>query len=189
MVMGALGLAIVFFLVLYYFSHRVLIISPIFEGLCRFFLYILGATFARPGLMGWPIWCGLALGMFVAGAGYLDQGNLRQRRYWPVLLVAMPVFLALVMDVGPFRESGLLLSGLVVLWVSKCLRPVLWPSEPTQTHNAEELYAGIVLVDWLAACPAASFMGSFNQVSRQISLAFIALFVLAVLFQRVTREQ
>ena len=132
---------------------------------------------------------GLAVGMFVAGAGYLDQGNLQKRHYWPVLLVAMPVFLALFMDVGPFRESGLLLSGLVVLWVAKCLRPVLWPSEPTPAHSAEELYAGIVLVDWLAACPAASLTGPFNQVSRQISVAFIALFVLAVLFQRVTRER
>ena len=186
-VAGSLGLTIVFFIVAYDFTHRLLIVSPVLEGLCRFFIYILAASFARSGLMGWPIWCGFALGLYVAGTGYLEQSNSRPRSYWPILLLISPIFLALVMDVGPFRESALLLSGLVVLWVLKSLRPILWATEPGRRVEADDLYAGIVLVDWLAACPAASFTNFANQTSRQISFAFIAFFVLALCFQRFIR--
>jgi 4-hydroxybenzoate polyprenyltransferase len=184
---GALGLTMVFLIVAYDFTHRVLIISPVLEGLSRFFVYILAASFARPALMGWPIWCGFALGLYVGGTSYLEHGNSRPRSYWPFLFLASPLFFALVMDVGPYRESALLLVGLVVLWVLKSLRPVLWPTEPAEHISVEELYAGIVLVDWLAACPGASFTSFVNQTSRQISFAFIAFFVLALCFQRIVR--
>jgi hypothetical protein len=45
------------------------------------------------------------------------------------------------------------------------------------------LQAGIVFVDWLATCPA-NFVDRSNTVSRDISIAFLVLFGLTLLAQK-----
>jgi hypothetical protein len=185
---GALGLVVVLLIVAYEFARRVTLISPVIEGVARFFVYMLAACLAVQGVTGWSIWCGMALAVYVAGVGWLENLGFEQRGYGLVLLLFVPIFLALVMDVGVFREPALLLSGVLTLWVVLALRPVFWPGEDGQPGRPRELRPGLVLVDWLAACPAASVLGVVNQVSRGISFAFIALFVLAALFRRVVRK-
>jgi hypothetical protein len=163
-------------------------LSPIVYGLFRCSLYLLAASVGLEGITGWSIWCGLAMGCYVAGAGYLEPATPNRKRAWAMLLLAMPVFLALLMDTGPFRESGLLLSLMVLLWVLRGLRPVLWPVEPGQSTSPRELLTGIVLVDWLAACPAISSMGELSQLPRAVSFAFIGLLLLAYLCQLLARD-
>ncbi len=186
---GALGLTLGLLLLGAGFGNRLGVLAPVWEGLTRFFLYVLGASTAAQGVTGEAIWCGLALWAYVAGVGYLELRTASRKPYWPLVLLAVPILLALVMDTGPFREASWLLSGLSVLWVLRCLRPILWPSEPAERRTALELLAGIVLVDWLAACPAASLDTSLSAAARQISFGFIALFLLALVFERLGHER
>jgi hypothetical protein len=182
---GALGLVLVLLIVAHEFARRITLVAPVMEGVGRFLIYILASCLAAQGVTGWSIWCGLALAAYVAGVGWLENPGFAQRGYGLVLLLFVPVFLALIMDVGVFREPALLLSGVLTLWVVLAVRPVFWPNEGGPPGHPRELRPGLVLVDWLAACPAASVLGVVNQVSRGISFGFIALFVLAVLFRRV----
>lgn len=182
---GSLGLALVFCIIAYDFAHLVVFIAPVLDGACRMFVYLIAASVAGQGVTGWSIWCALAIATYVAGAGYFESGNTRARNYWSLVLLVTPVFLAAVMNAGPFREPSLLLCGLLVLWLLLSLRPVFWPSESGSSRGSRELLAGIVLVDWIAACPAATILGSLNQGARQMSFAFIGLFVLTVVLQRI----
>ena len=68
---GGLGLGLIFLILLYDAFHRLVTFSPVVLGLCRFFLYLVGASIAQDGVSGWSIWCGLALGAYVSGHGGL----------------------------------------------------------------------------------------------------------------------
>lgn len=184
-----LGVAMVSLLVFSSFLCWQPILSPIVNGLFRLLLCLLAASVGLDGVTGWSIWCGLALGCYVAGAGFLEPAKAASKRVWAIPLLGTPVFLALLMDTGPFRESGLLLSALLVLWVLRGLRPVFWPGEPSQPTSPRELLTGIVLVDWLAACPAMSRFGEATQLPRAVSFAFIGFLLVAFLFQHLAREE
>ena len=184
-----LGVALVSLLVFSSFLGWQPALSPVVNGLFRFLLYLLAASVGQEGVTGWPIWCGFALGCYVAGAGYLEAATPTAKRAWAIPLLGIPVLLALLMDTGPFRESGLLLSALLVLWVLRGLRPVFWPGEPDLSATPRELLTGIVLVDWLAACPAMSRFGEATQLPRAVSFAFIGFLLLAFLFQHAAREE
>lgn len=187
---GLAGLMVVFFVVLYNTLHRLLPVGPALHGVNRFLLYVLGAAMAERGLSGWAIWCGTATGIYVAGIGCFSAAALRPGppRNWPLLLLATPVGLALVMDVGRFRETGLLLSAILVLWCLRSLRPTLWSPEPNLKATTRALTAGIVFADWLATCPS-NFIDHANQAARQISVAFLALFALTLLLQKFGSER
>jgi 4-hydroxybenzoate polyprenyltransferase len=164
---GGLGLALALCAVLYNATHRLITFSPLFLGLCRFLLYVTAGTAAAKGLGGWSIWCGMALALYVVGARCLPRPEniLGHLDYWPVLLLAAPVLLALLMDAGDYRLPGLELSAVLVLWVLYCLRRAFWPIERDFARAASGLMAGIVLVDWLAVVEP-----------RALGFVFIALF-------------
>jgi hypothetical protein len=181
---GVWGLVVLFLTVLCASLGQDFVVRPTLHGLARFSLYLLAASVGEQGVTGWALWCGLALGIYVAGAGYLDGQGARVSRSWAALLLLTPVALALIMDTGPFRESALLLCAVFVLWAGRCLRAIFWPSEPARPSRARDLLTGIILADWLAACPAVSISGQVNQLSREVSFTFIALFLLALLLGR-----
>ena len=196
-VSGGLGLALVFFLVLYSTVHRLIRFGPVLLGICRFFLYVLGASIAARGVTGWAIWCGLALGAYVSGLAYLAKRSAESQlcaklpspakaeaprsnhtrswtRYWPAVLLGIPILLALLMNAGRYREPALLLSAILALWLLLCLRQLFWQPGQDTSRGLSGLIAGIVLVDWLAVADA----------PRELSLIFLALFLITLLLRR-----
>jgi len=186
---GMLGLVLVFLIVVYNTVHRFLVGAPFLKGLGRFWLYILGASGAEQGVTGSVMWCGLVLAAYVAGIVYLARWEEKpgQAEYWPVALMILPIILAVVMDVGRFREPALLLSALLVLWSLRALRQTFWSAEPNVRRTVSDLAAGIVFVDWLATCPLSSVVDSSNHAPRELSLAFIGLFLGTVTVQALER--
>jgi hypothetical protein len=185
-----LGLGLVFMIVLGNAAHRRFNLGPVIDGLCRFLVYLVAGSAAARGINGWLIWCGLAICLYRAGVGFLWtlEEAPRPALYWPVLLLMIPVGLALVMDAGVYRETGLLLSAVLVFWILKCLRQTFWAPQPNVRGTVFGLMSGIVFVDWLTTCPA-RFAGHIGTVGRELSFAFLALFVLTLLLQRLAPEQ
>jgi hypothetical protein len=179
-VSAVLGLALVVLVVLRSATHRVMGVSVVLSGLCRFLLYILGACVTFRGVTGWAIWCGLALAAYVTGLEFLARWRSEPERtpYWPAGLLAAPILLALILDVGPYRESALLLSAILALWVLRALRQTFWSLERNLQKTISSLMAGIVLVDWLATA----------KPPRELSFAFIGLLLVTVVLQRLTDE-
>lgn len=176
---GLLGTAVALTALAFNIGHRLFLLSPGMLGLCRLFLYAAAASTGAEGVGGWAIWCGLAVAVYSAGVGLLaDVEELSSSdRYWPIVLLAAPVALALIMDVNLFRAPGLELSAVLGLWVLYCLRRTLWPAEQEDVPRAiAGLTSGIVFVDWLAVVDA----------PREVSALFLVLFGAAILFQRLT---
>jgi hypothetical protein len=141
---------------------------------------------AEQGITGSAMWCGLALAFYVAGLAYLGKWEEKpgQTEFWPVAFLVLPIVLALLMDVGRYREPALLLSALVALWCLRALRQTFWSSEPNVRRTVAELSAGIVFVDWLATCPLSSVLEQSNHAPRELSYAFIGLFLGTLALQR-----
>jgi 4-hydroxybenzoate polyprenyltransferase len=173
---AALGLLLIACIVGYNSVHRLITFSPVLLGVCRFFLYVIAASVAANGVTGWSIWCGLAIACYLMGLGYFLP---RERKHgalshWPLLVLATPVLLALLMNADGFRSDALLLSAILVLWVIRSLRYTLWSSARELVRTVSGLFAGIVFADWLAAA----------DVPRQWSAVFLALFGATLLLQR-----
>ena len=174
---GGLGVGLALGIMLYDAIHKAITFSPVLMGICRCLVYLVAAATAALGVTGWAIWCGLALGLYVVGLSFIARresvrGPLPR---WPVALLGAPVVLALLMNVGDFRQAAALLSLVLALWVVRCLRRTFWTNAPNVPLTISGLLAGIVFVDWLAIADAPHKMGS----------AFIALFAGALVFQRV----
>ena len=86
----------------------------------------------------------------------------------------MPAALALLLNAGIYRENGLLLSAIVVLWVLRCLRRTFWATERNLEETVSGLTAGIAFVDWMAIAYA----------PRELAAIFIGLFLTTLVFQR-----
>jgi 4-hydroxybenzoate polyprenyltransferase len=189
-VTAILGLALVFWIIAGNASHRPLAAGPAVDGFCRFFLYVLSASVGERGVTGWAIWCGLALAFYRMGAGYLGRWRLTpaKARPWPILLLVVPIGLALIMDVEQYRETGLLLSAVLGLWLLRCLRQTFWSIAPDVNRTVQSLVAGMVFVDWLATCPG-NLGGPAGTAARQLSFLFLLLFGLTLLLQKLTPEK
>lgn len=178
---AALGLGLVVCIILYDTVHRLFPFSPVLLGICRLFLYLIGAWVAAHGLTGWAIWCGLALAAYVTGLGCFMRWQRAPKimTYWPAMLLAVPVLLALLMDAGDYRIPGLLLSAILALWLVRSLRHAFWSPEPRLDVTVSGLQAGIVFVDWLAVADA----------PRPLSAVFIALFLTTLALQRLVPDK
>jgi 4-hydroxybenzoate polyprenyltransferase len=152
---GVLTLALLACIIIYDATHKVLTTSPWLMGLCRFWVYVIAGSTGVWGVNGGPIWCGATLALYVAGLGSVARrGSFRGPvPYWPLLLLAAPVFLAMLMNTGGARNDAMLLSLVLVLWVARCARTILQPGEVNVGRIVSGLLAGIVLVDWLAVAP------------------------------------
>lgn len=176
LVPGALGVALIAGILIYDAVHKAITFSPLLMGGCRFLLYLVAASTAVDGVTGWAIWCGLALGAYIAGLSFIARRESTRgpAEYWPLALLAAPVVLAFFMNTGSFSKGAELFSVISILWTLRCVRPIFWSADRQIGRAVAGLLAGIVFVDWLAAA----------DVPRNIAFIFLALFGLALLFQR-----
>jgi hypothetical protein len=173
---GLFGLVLGCCMLAYAAGDRVVVFSPALLGLCRFALYLIGASAAVTPITGWPLWGGIVIGLYNAGAKCFAPrapGVIPGR--WPILLLTAPILLAWLMNGEGFREGAFLLSAVLGLWTIRCLRHSWWSNPPDFSLTSSGLIAGTVLADWLAVANA----------PKQLSLVFIILFVAAVGLQRI----
>ena len=173
---GALGLVLVFCILLYDAIHKRFAFAPVLMAACRFFLYACAASTGVRQVTGESLWCGVALAAYIVGLSYLARRESTRGaiRYWPIGFLAAPIVLALILNTGSYRENALLLSAVMALWALKSMRYFLWSLEPNIGRTVSGLLAGIVFVDWLAVADA----------PRQFGLIFLCLFAAALLLQR-----
>ena len=152
---GVLTLALLGCIIIYNATHKAITASPWLMGLCRFWIYVIASSTGVWGVNGWPIWCGAALAFYIAGLGIVARRKSFRGPvpFWPVLLLAAPVFLAMLMNTGPARSDAILVSLVLVLWTARCARSIFQPGEANVERIVSGLLAGIVLVDWLAIAP------------------------------------
>lgn len=176
LITGLLGTVLVLCILIYDMIHKIFVLSPILMAMCRFLLYLTAASAAAWGVSGGAIWCGLALGCYIVGLSFLARKEVTRNEppLWPCLLLIIPVVLALIMNVDGYRQNAVLLSAVLVLWVSRSLRFAYRPAERNIGRSVSGLLAGIVLVDLLAC----------EDVPHPFAAVFLGLFLLALLFQR-----
>jgi hypothetical protein len=166
---GVLALVLLLCIVLYDASHKAVTASPWLMGMCRSWIYVIAGSTANWGVNGWPIWCGVALGIYVAGLSLIAQRENSRGPipYWPLGLLAVPVALAMLMDTAENRVPAIWLSVILVLWVARCTRTIFQGGGVNVGRIVSGLLAGIVLVDWLAVVPGCPF---------GLNMAFLILF-------------
>jgi 4-hydroxybenzoate polyprenyltransferase len=173
---GVLGLTLAGCIVLYDAVHKRVAFGPVLMGLCRFVLYLVAASAAVNGLNPKAFGCGFALFVYIVGLSYVARREsvAGPIRYWPMVLLAMPVIVALIFSRVYQVERALLLSTIFLAWSVKSLRYTLWTEEPNFGRTVSGLLAGIVWVDLLAVANA----------PREFGILFVGLFLAALLFQR-----
>jgi 4-hydroxybenzoate polyprenyltransferase len=173
---GVLGFLLVICILIYDAVHKLITLSPILMAICRWLLYLLAGSVTAEGLSGWPVWCGFALACYVAGLSFVarKESSRGEINPWSCGLLAVPIGLAFMMNVGRFRENAWLLSLALGLWILLALRGLLWSGDKNIGRAVSILLAGIVLVDLLAVADA----------SRSFAVLLVALLLLALFLQR-----
>jgi hypothetical protein len=177
-VAAAAAVLLALFILLYDFTHKFFTASPWLMGACRFWVYVIAGAAGTDGLNGFPIACGAALAFYVVGLSYVARRESFRGPvpYWPLLLLATPVILAMAMNAGEFRPPAVWISIVLVLWIIRCVRTVFLGGEINAGWMVTNLLAGIVFVDWLAVAPV---------ISHPLSaVVFLALFGLAKWLQK-----
>jgi heme O synthase-like polyprenyltransferase len=150
---GAVLLA--FFIVLYDFTHKFFTGSPWLMGACRFWVYIIAGATGADGLNGFIIFGGAALAFYIVGLSFVARRESSRARvpFWPLLLLATPVILALMINAVGYLLPAICISIVLVLWVVRCIRSVFLGGGTNVGWIVSNLLAGIVAVDWLAVSP------------------------------------
>ncbi len=185
-VTGGLAMILVFVAVLRSSMHRLLPFSPELLGLCRFLLYVLGASTASRGITGNAMWCGIALAIYVSGFESLDARDSGLKRAWQVTALATPLVLAGLMNAGAYMPTAAMLGGILLCWTVLSWHSSLTAAAPAQA-GANLFTCGMVLADILAACPAPVAQWQAAQSApRDLLQVFGALFFssLALLLTR-----
>jgi UbiA prenyltransferase family len=174
---GVLAIVLSACIVIYNATHKAVTASPWLMGLCRFWVYVIAGTTGVNGLNGWPIWCGAALAFYIVGLSYVARRESFPEKvpYWPLVLLAIPVLLALVMNVGAHRVPAIWIGCVLMLWIAFCTRPIFQQGEVNAGQIVSGLLAGIVFVDWLAVAPVCP---------RELSFIFLVLFGATIFLQR-----
>ena len=163
-------------IILYDAVHKMFALAPFLMAGCRFLLVLLAAAAARDGIVGLAVWSGLVLASYIVGLSYLARREALAGpiNLWPLLGLAAPIVLALIVNQGQFLKEGILFSSILAVWVIRCIYLVYRKDHPTVGLAVGGLLAGIVLVDMLAVAGA----------SPAISTALVLLFLLALAGQR-----
>lgn len=156
--------------------HKVFAFSPVLMAICRFFLYLIAASISINGVTGLAVWSAIALAAYIVGLSYLarketSRGPLRN---WPNYFLFVPILLALLANDLHYQRKAFVLSFLLAVWILLCLRHIVWRPQRNIGIAVSLLLAGIPLVDWLA----------LGGGTLMLSLAFLSLFALALLFQK-----
>ena len=176
---GLLALMLLLGIIIYDATHKVFTASPWLMGVCRFWVYVIAGSAGAAGVSGGPIWCGVALALYVAGMGSLAQHESSRGRvpYWPLVLLVAPVVLAMIINSAELRVPALWLSLVLVLWTARCVRTIFQAGAVNVAHMVSGLLAGIVFVDWLALAP-------WCPQSQWLSVIFLILWGATLLLQR-----
>lgn len=162
-------------IVLYDAVHKLVTFSPVLMAMCRFFLYITASSAYTGAATGEAVWAGAAMAAYITGLSYVarkESTGLRVR-LWPIALLLVPIGLAFLVNDSRNIQLAVGISAIYALWSVRSLRSAFM--EPLNVPRAVSgLLAGIVWVDWLAVA----------DQPRERGAAFIALFLLALLFQR-----
>jgi UbiA prenyltransferase family len=174
---GAFAVVLAACIVIYNATHKAITASPWLMGACRFWVYVIAGTTGTDGLNGWPIWCGAALAFYIVGLSYVARRESFHGKipHWPLILLAAPIFLAMLMNSGEDRGAAVWICCVLALWIAFCVRPIFQPDEVNVGRIVSGLLAGIVFVDWLAVAPACP---------RELSVIFLILFGATMLLQR-----
>ena len=147
------------FILLYNFSHKFFTASPWLLGACRFWIYIIAGATGATGLNGWPILCGAVMSLYVVGSNFVTRRESYRGviPFWPILLLAAPVLMAMAINTGSFRIRAIWLAVGLIAWTGWCVRKIFIGGGSNIAIIAANLMAGITLVDWLAVAPQISF--------------------------------
>ena len=154
-VAAALAIVLAVCILIYNAAHKFVTVSPWLMGACRFWVYVIAGTTGVNGLAGWPIWCGVALALYVVGLSYVARRESFRGPvpYWPLLLLVAPIGLAFLMDKGAAQKPALFVSLILGLWIARCVRTVFQSGGINVGRIVSGLLAGIIFVDWLAIAP------------------------------------
>jgi UbiA prenyltransferase family len=151
----ALAVVLVVCILIYNAVHKYVTASPWLMGLCRFWVYVIAGTAGASGLNGHSIWCGFALALYIVGLSYVAKRESFRGKipHWPLIFLAAPIFLAMLMNAGGAHKPALFLSLVLSLWMARCVRTIFQAGEINVGRIVSGLLAGIVFVDWLAIAP------------------------------------
>jgi 4-hydroxybenzoate polyprenyltransferase len=174
---GALAVVLAICILIYDVAHKAITASPWLMGLCRFWVYVIAGTTAANGLNGNSIWCGVVLAFYIVGLSCVARRESFRGPipYWPLLLLAAPIFLAMLMNAGDSRKAAMFVTFILVLWVARCVRTIFQPGEVNVGRVVSGLLTGIIFTDWLAVAP---------QCPRELSAIFLILFGATLWLQR-----
>ena len=82
----------------------------------------------------------------------------------------------MMMNAGVFRTAAFWISGVLIVWLVRCLWKILLGGEVNIGWLVTNLLAGIVFIDWLAIAPILP--------TRTSAMVFLALFGLTKWFQK-----
>jgi 4-hydroxybenzoate polyprenyltransferase len=152
---GVVAMVLALFILLYDFTHKFFVASPWLMGACRFWVYVLAGATGRDGLNGFVVFAGAGLALYVVGLSYVARRETMRGRipYWPLILLASPILLALAINTGGFLRPAIWIAIVVSLWIVHCVRSVFLDGKTNPGWIVSNLLAGIVLVDWLAVAP------------------------------------
>ena len=149
------GVLLALFIVLYDFTHKIFTGSPWLMGACRFWVYVIAGATGAAGLNGFAIFGGAALALYVVGLSHVARQESTRARVplWPLVLLAAPTILALLINAGGYRMPAICISIVLGLWVVRCIRSIFLGGGTNVGWIVSNLLAGIVAVDWLAVAP------------------------------------
>ncbi len=151
------GLLLVLAVVVYDLVHKLVSFAPVVMALCRYLLVLVAGAAGAEGVTGLVVWSALALGLYVLGLSYVARGESRGGGFplWPIPGLAVPLLLAVLVNPPSiwFFPAVLLPLALLVVWLVRCLRPLVRPGPEGPRRAVSGLLAGIVLVDLVATIP------------------------------------
>lgn len=155
---GFLAIVLTMFILIYDATHKFITASPWLMGACRFWVYVIAGVSGANGLSGWPIVCGMVLGLYIVGLSYVARRESFRGPipYWPLIFLAAPIILAMFMNFGKFLPPALGVSTVLAAWAVYCVWPVFFGKEANIGIIVSNLLAGIVFVDWIAVAPGAA---------------------------------
>ncbi len=162
-------------IILYDAVHKLVTFSPVLMAMCRFFLYVTASSAPTGAATGAAVWAGMAMAAYITGLSFIarKESTGMRAQIWPLVFLIAPVLLALLVNDGARLRDVAVIATVLVLWSARSLRSA-FSAQRNIGRSVSGLLAGIVWVDWLAVA----------DQSRERGAAFIALFLLALLFQR-----
>jgi len=166
------ALLLVTVVVVYDVVHKGTPLAPLMMAGCRFLVYFLAGSATIGNVPPTVTGRALALAAYIAGLSYLARGESRPEgaRRWPLLLLLAPVVAAFALK-SPTPAPVYVVAAIFCGWLVWC-----WLGNLARrpASGVAGLLAGIALVDWLAVA----------HLVPGHTVAFLALFLLALLLQR-----